>query len=195
MTMEQIIARLRRAFMLDPTVFEEVRDDAAFTPIAAVLAAAAVLIAGFGGWLFGETVLEDATPDGWFVDTFILGSVFTALLWVAAVATIYVVLTQVYRETAAPDALFRVCALGFLPFAMGVLVLIPEIGFAFGFMSAALTFYLTVFGLSAAFSIAQPRALVAAALGFAVMGIVIPLISGFPDNNFVTGVFVYSLID
>ena len=194
MPTEQIIARLRRAFMLDPTVFEEVRDDAAFTPIAAVLAAAAVLIAGFGGWLFGETVLE-VRPDGWFVDTFILGSVFTALLWVAAVATIYVVLTQVYRETADPDALFRVCAVGFLPFAMGVLVLIPEIGFAFGFMSAALTFYLTVFGLSAAFGVAQSRALVAAALGFAVMGIVIPLISGFPDNNFVTGVFVYSLID
>ncbi|MBI2913485.1 MAG: hypothetical protein HYY03_06155, partial [Chloroflexi bacterium] len=190
MTMEQIIARLRRALMLDPTVFEEVRDDATFTPIAAGLAAAAIIVAGFGAWLFGETVL-DATPDGWFVDTLILGSVFTALLWVAAVATIYVVLTQVYRETAAPDALFRVCALGFLPFAMGVLVLIPEIGFAFGFMSAALTFYLTVFGLSAAFSIAQSRAVVAAALGFAVMAIVIPLISGFPDNNFVSGVFVY----
>ena len=194
MPTEQAVARLRRAFTLDTTVFEEIRDDAAFTPIAAVLAAAAILIAGFGAWLFGETVL-DFTPDGWFVDTFILGSIFMAILWVATVATIYVVLTQVYRETAAPDALFRVCAVGFLPYAIGVLVFIPEIGFAFGFLSAALTFYLTVFGLSAAFSVAQPRAVVAAALGFAVMGIVIPLISGFPDNNFVTGVFVYSLID
>jgi hypothetical protein len=194
MTTEQIIARLRRALMLDPTAFQEVRDDAAFTPIAAGLAAAAVLLAGLGAWLFGETIL-DISPDGWFVDTFILGSIFTFLLWLAAVAAIYVILSQVYRETMAPDALFRVSAVGFLPFAAGVLVFIPEIGFAFGFLSAALTLYLTVFGLNAAFSTAPLRALVAASAGFAVMAIVLPLISGFPDDNFVTGVFVYSLID
>jgi hypothetical protein len=194
MSTQQIIDRIRRALSLEQEAFEEVRDDTAFTPVVAVLAAAAVVLAALGAWLFGDTVL-DFTPDGWFVDTFILGSIFTILLFMAGIGVTYVVLAQVYRETIAPDALVRIVALGYLPFAVGLLVCIPEIGFGFGILSIAAMFFYTVFGLRAAYPAIEPlRIVVAVLLGFAVWGMILPLVGELPDNNFATGVFVFGLI-
>ena len=51
MAIDQVIARLRRAMLLDTTAFEEARDDVAFTPYALGALAIAVLIAGFGAFL------------------------------------------------------------------------------------------------------------------------------------------------
>jgi hypothetical protein len=194
MPTQQIIDRIRRALSLDQAAFEEARDDTAFTPVVVALAAAAVVLAALGAWLFGETVL-DFTPDGWFVDTFVLGSIFTVLLFVAGVAVTYVVLTQVYREAITPDALVRIAALGYLPFALGVLVFIPEIGFGFGILSIAAMFFYTVFGLRAAYPAIEPlRVVVAVLLGFAVWGMILPLVGELPNDNFATGVFVFGLI-
>ena len=50
MPIDQVIARLRRAMLLDTTAFEEARDDAAFTPYALAAAAIAVLIGGIGSF-------------------------------------------------------------------------------------------------------------------------------------------------
>ncbi len=194
MPTQQIIDRIRRALSLDQAAFEEARDDTAFTPVVVGLAAAAVVLAALGAWLFGETVL-DFTPDGWFVDTFVLGSIFTVLLFVAGVAVTYVVLTQVYREAITPDALVRIAALGYLPFALGLLVFIPEIGFGFGILSIAAMFFYTVFGLRAAYPAVEPlRVVVAVLLGFAVWGMILPLVGELPNDNFATGVFVFGLI-
>jgi hypothetical protein len=194
MPTQQIIDRIRRALSLDQAAFEEARDDTAFTPVVVGLAAAAVVLAALGAWLFGETVL-DFTPDGWFVDTFVLGSIFTILLFVAGVAVTYVVLTQVYREAITPDALVRIAALGYLPFALGLLVFIPEIGFGFGILSIAAMFFYTVFGLRAAYPAIEPlRVVVAVLLGFAVWGMILPLVGELPNDNFATGVFVFGLI-
>lgn len=194
MPTQEFIDRIRRALSLEEAAFEEVRDDTAFTPFVAALAAAAVVLAALGAWLFGETVL-DYTPDGWFVDTFILGSIFTILLFMAGIGVTYVVLAQVYRETIAPDALARIVILGYLPFAVGLLVCIPEIGFGFGILSIAAMFFYTVFGLRAAFPAIEPlRIVFAVLLGFAVWGMILPLVGELPDNNFATGVFVFGLI-
>jgi len=192
MPTEQIITRLQRALSFDPGAFREARDDAAFTPIAAGLAAIAIVIAGFGAWLWGETVL-DFTPSGFFVDTFLLGSAFTALLWLAGVAVIYVFITQIYRVASPPDAVFRVSALGFLPYALSILVFIPEIGFGLALLATFFTFALTMFGLSAAFDIDHQRSLVATAAGMGVVALLLPLIADPPGNNFATGIFVYGL--
>jgi hypothetical protein len=195
MPAEQVLARIRRALLLDSTAFEEVRDDAAFTPYAIAAAAVAVLLAGFGSWLWGEVVL-DYTPSGWFVDTVILGSIFTALLFLAGVLVTYVVLTQVYRETAAADAIVRLVTLTYIPFGLGFLVFIPQIGFAFGILSIGAMFFYTIFGLRSAYpAIAPMHVMVAVLAGFAVWAVMIPLISDAPDNNFTTGVFVYSLFE
>jgi hypothetical protein len=193
MPTQQFVDRIKRALSLEKAAFEEARDDAAFTPFVAGLAAAAVLLAGLGSWLFGDTVL-DYTPDGWFVETFILGSIFTILLFVAGVAVTYLVLTQVYREAMAPDSFVRIAALGYLPFALGLLVLIPEIGFGFGILSIAAMFFYTIFGLRAAYPAIEPvRIVVAVLLGFALWGMILPLVGEYPDNNFATGIFVFGL--
>jgi hypothetical protein len=177
---------------MDASAFEEIRDDTSFTPFAAGLAAVAIVVAGFGAWLFADTV-QSYTPDGWFVDTVILGSLFTALLWLAGVAVMYLVLTQAHAVTVSPDALLRVCAVGFLPYALGVLVFIPEVGFGLALLSVALAYLSTSFGLSSAFGISSARAGITALAGFAVLGLILPLIGEWPDNNYATGIFVYGL--
>jgi len=195
MTLDQVIARIRRALMLDPAVYEEIRDDTNFTLVSIGTAAVAVLLAAIGAWLFGETVLDPAPGLG-FVDTVIFGTIFTVVLFLIGVAVIYLLLTQVFGEETTPDALVRVVTLTHLPFALGLFVFIPQIGFAFGLASIAATFYYTIFGIRAAFpNVDNFRAMIAVLLGFSVWAIVIPLISSYPDNNWVTGVFVYSLID
>ena len=148
------------------------------------------MVAGLGAYLWG--VFNDVGDKGeFFVDALILGSIFAVLLWLAWVALSYVILSQIYRETVAPDALFRIAAVGAAPFALGLLVCIPGIGFGIGLLSIALMFFLTVFGLRAAFpSIAPRRVVLAVSAGFAVWALILPLLSS-SDNPFSPGVFVF----
>jgi hypothetical protein len=196
MPTQQIIERIRRALSLEQAAFEEVRDDVAFTPFAVGLAAVAILLGGLGAYLWAVFVDVQEAPDlagkgDFFLDAVILGSIFAALLWLAGVAVIYIILTQVYRETVAPDALFRIAALGAVPFAIGLLVFIPGIGYGIGLLSIALMFFLTVFGLRAAFpSIGPQRVVLAVVAGFAVWALILPLLSG-TDNAFTPGAFVF----
>ena len=166
------------------------RDDAAFTPFALGMAAIAVLIGGLGAFLWAVIVL-DSTPDGFFVDAVILGSIFLILLWLAGIAVTYVVLTQIYREEIAPDALARVVAMGHLPFALSFLVLIPGIGFGFGVLAIAAMFFYSIYGLRAAYPAVDPfKIMVAVAAGFAVWSMILPLLSG-PGDAFTPGTFVF----
>ncbi len=186
--LEQFLAILRRAFLLEEDAWAELRDGVSFTAVIAGMAAAVVFLAGLGAWLWGEFNL-DSTPDGWFVDTVILGTIFTLLLLLAWVAVTYIVLTQVFRETVAPDALFRVFAVGVAPWAIGFFVFIPELNFFLGALSIALTIFLIMFGLRRAFAIARLRVLLAVVAGFAVFAIVLSLLITV-DNSFVNGAFV-----
>jgi hypothetical protein len=194
MSIEQFLAILRRAVQLEDGAWGELRDNGTLTALCGGLLAVVVLLGGVGAWLWGETVLS-SKPDGWFVDTIVLGSIFTLLLFLAGIGVTYIVLTQVYRETIPADALGRIVAVGYLPFALGLLVFIPEIGFGFGLLSVAAMFFYAVFGLRAAYpAVDTVRILVAVTLGFAVWGMILPLIGEAPDNNFGTGIFVFGLI-
>ncbi len=187
--LEQFLATLRRALLLDDGAWAELRDNASFTAICGGLAAVVVLLGGLGAFLWGELNIHE-TPDGFFVDTVILGSIFTLLLLLAWGAVTYIVLTQAFRETVAPDALLRVFAVAVAPLALGFLVLVPELNLALGLLSVMLAFYLLVFGLRAAFSIEHVRAIVAAAAGFAVFAVILSLLITV-DNSFSTGAFVF----
>jgi hypothetical protein len=80
---------------------------------------------------------------------------------------------------------------GAVPFTLGLLVCIPGIGFGIGLLSIALMFFLTVFGLRAAFpSIAPRRVVLAVSAGFVVWALILPLLSS-SDNPFSPGVFVF----
>jgi hypothetical protein len=193
MAIDQLIGRLRRAMMLDAAAFEEARDDAAFTPLALGAAAIAVLIAGLGTFLWSAIIIDD-TGDI-FVEATILGSIFLILLWVAGMAIGYVVLTQLYKETVAPDALARVMAIGHIPFALGFFIFIPGIGFAFGLLSVSLMFFYTIYGIRAAFPAIDPlRVLVSVLASFALWAMILPLLSS-SDDAFAPGVFIYEVTE
>lgn len=193
MAIDELIARLRRAMMLDATAFEEARDDETFTVPALGIAAGAVLIAAIGTFLWSEFVADGTS--GVFVDAVILGTIFLLLLWAAGIAVTYAVLTQAFRESAAPDALARVMALGHVPFALGLLVFIPGVGFAFGLLSVAMVLFYTIYGIRAAFPSIDPRrVLVSVVAGFAVWAMILPLLTG-PGDTFAPGVFIYEVTE
>src|SRR5262245_19708537 len=126
MTADQVIERIRRILMLEPTAFEEVRDDTQFTFISLGAAAFAVLLAAIGAWLWGKAVAS-STPSGWFTDTVLLGTIFTIVLFLIGVAIIYLIFSQVFGEATTPDAFVRVVTLTHLPYALGLFVFLPQI--------------------------------------------------------------------
>lgn len=194
MTTELLLERLRRLLTLDPTLFPEVRDDRSFTTAAAALAAAAVLMGGLGAFLYGETVL-DFSPDNWFVETVLLGSIFTFVLLAASISVVYLALSQLYGLNVTLDGLGRVLALCYTLYAVSFFVFLPEIGFTFGLLSVAAMFYYSVAGVRGAVPEATPvSALVAIGAGFAVWITIMTLVAE-PGDNFFNGPFVYSIGD
>ncbi|MCI0784419.1 MAG: hypothetical protein J4N36_07580 [Chloroflexi bacterium] len=194
MTSELILSRLRRMIMLDTTVFPEVRDDRSFTPVVAGLAAAAVFAAGLGAFLYGQTVLP-FTPDNWFLETAIMGSIFTIILLAASIALTYVVLAEIFKVPITLDGLGRVLALCYTVYAVSFFVFLPEIGFTFGMLSIAAMFYYAVSGVRAAAPEAsRGAAVLSVGAGFVLWITVMALISD-PGDNFFNGPFVYSIGD
>src|SRR5450759_30874 len=188
----EVLRLFWRVVILDSTAFRELRDTARLTLIAAGGLAAAVVIAGFGAWLYSHTVLKG--DDFSFVKTVLLGSIFTLILFVAGFGITYAALTTLLRIDIAPDALFRLLAAGYMPYALGLLVCVSALGFVFRLLSLIAVFYWSLFALRAALPAASELRLAAAVIaGMCLWAAMIPFISG-PGNEFVTGVFVYGLI-
>lgn len=191
--MEQFIAVLRRALFLEEDAWTELRDNATFTPIAAGLLVVAVLLGGIGAWLWGEFNFS-STPDGWFVDTVILGSIFTLVLLAAWIAVTYAVLVYMFGVSVAPDALLRVFAVGFVPWALTLLVFILELNFFIAFAAVALALCLLWFGIRNAFSVGRMQTIQAVLAGFAVFAIVLAILVTV-ENRWANGPFVFELTE
>ena len=187
--LEQFLAILRRALLLEEGAWLELRDNASFTAICAGLAVVVVFLGGLGAWLWGE-INFDSSPDRWFLETMILGTIFTLILLVAWLAVIYFVLVYVFSMTVAIDALLRVFAVAIVPLALGFLVFIPELNLWIGFSSIALTFCLLVFALRTAFAVEHMRAMVAVMAGFAVFAIVLALLITY-ENSWLNGAMIF----
>jgi hypothetical protein len=189
MTFDVVIARIRRALLLDPGAYEEARDDATFTPFAAGGAVIAAFVGGLGAFLWSSVILDD-TGD-FFVEAFILGSIFLAILWIAGVFLMYAVLSMAFAEETTWDGLLRVVTIAHIPFAISVLVFIPGIGFAFGVLAIAAMFFYSNFAIRSAYAQIDPmRVMLAVLAGFAVWLVLLPLLTS-PSNQFAPGTFVY----
>jgi hypothetical protein len=189
MPVDQILARIRRALLLDVSVFEEARDDAPFTPFAILIAGGTALLAGFGAFLWSWIVLGD-TGD-FLLEATVLGTIFLLLLWLVGMIVTYFVLSQMYRETVTLDAVLRVMCLGHVPFALSALVFFWGFGFGFALIAVALTFFYVNYAVRAAYPAIDPmRVMMACAAGMAVWAMVLPLLTS-PDNQFAPGPFVY----
>ncbi len=190
MTFEQVIARIRRMLMLDETVFVEVRDDVSFTLFALGSAATAVFIGAVGSLLWGQVVLE-STPSGFFLDTIVLGSIFLFALWLIGLVVTFLILSQLYREEITSDGFARVSLFCLTPFALSLLVFLPEIGFGIGLLAIAAMFFYSNFGLRAAYPNIDPlRVMLSVLAGFAVWAMFLPILTS-SSNAFTPGPFVF----
>lgn len=189
MSLEQILARIRRALLLDVGVFEEVRDDRFFTPVAVGVAGASALLAGIGAFLWSAFILGE-TQD-FFLEATVLGTMFLLLLWIVGMIVTYFVLAQIYREAVALDGVIRVMCLGSVPFALSAFVFLPGVGFGFALVAIALTFFYTNYGVRAAYPAIDPmRVMMACLVGMAVWALVLGILTS-SENQFSPGPFVF----
>lgn len=191
MDVNSLMQRLRRLATLDTTVFDEVRGDSASTIPAVVVALVSTLLFGIGGWLWW--MFQDLPDSGdIFLKSVILGSLFSAGLWIAWIGIAYVILTQMFRARADFQELLRVMGFAAAPLALGVLMFIPAIEFGLGLAVVALFFGTSVLATRAATDAAPGQVLVASAAGFAVWAIVLTLLVS-DDNVFAPGIFVFDV--
>lgn len=189
MDWQALTARLLRLARLDTSVFDEVKVDPAATVPALVVAAGATLLAGLGGWLWW--IFQDFGDTGKvFVQSVILGSLFSVALWIVWLLVAYVILTQVFREQADWQQMLRTMGLAAAPLALSLLILITPIGLGIGLASVALFFGLTTIAVQAVTPADPAKVLVANVVGFAVWAIVLTLLV--TDDSFLApGVFLY----
>ncbi len=188
MDINALVQRLRRLATLDTSVFDEVRTDASSTIPAVVVAVAATLISALGGWLWW--LFADFGDSGKvFVQSVILGTILSVVLWGIWVAITYVMLTQVFRAKADVNELIRVMGFAAAPLALTVLMFIPGLDFGIGLAATALFFATTVLAVQTATDAPAGRSLVATLAGFAVWAIVLGLLTT-KDHTWAPGFFV-----
>lgn len=184
--------RLMRLARLDTSVFDEVKADVNATIPAVVVAAGATLLFGIGGLLWW--IVEDYGDTGeFFFKSVILGGIFSIALWVAWLAIVYVVLTQVFREQADVYQLLRTMGHAAAPLGLGVLMFIPGIDFGLALASVALFFGLTTIAIQATTQADPARVLVANTVGFTVWAAVLTILAS-DENIFAPGIFVFDSI-
>jgi hypothetical protein len=189
MDVNSLMQRLRRLATLDTTVFDDVRTDTNSTIPAIVVVVASTLLSGIGGWLWW--LFADFGGSGKvFIQSVILGTVLSVILWGVWIAITYVMLTQVFRARADANELVRVMGFASAPLALTVLMFIPGLDFGIGIAATGLFFATTVLAVQTATDAPAGRALVATAAGFAVWAIVLGLLTT-ASHSWAPGVFVF----
>jgi len=176
MDMNVLMQRLRRLATLDTTVFDEVRTDPNATVPAIAVAIGSMLLAGIGGWLWWE-VADFGQGGRVFVQSVIVGTILSFLVWLVWVLITYVMLAQVFRARGDLYELARVMGFALAPLALTLLMFIPEVDFGIGLTALALVFGTTLIAVQSATDAPAGRVLVAVGLGFAVWAIVLGLIT------------------
>ncbi|HLF70762.1 MAG TPA: hypothetical protein VI759_01220 [Dehalococcoidia bacterium] len=187
---------LRRLIYLDTTVFDDVRSDPTATISGVLIAAAAFLISGIGGWLWWRLNDFGASGDV-FLNSAIAGSLLALALWGLWIFLTFVTLTQVFRERAFLEQLLRVMGLATAPMALMGFMFIPGISFGIGVAALALTFGLTTIAIKSATTADQAQVLVANLVGFLVWASVLTLASSANATTtkpHAPGIFLYNTV-
>lgn len=190
-----IVNRIVRLAKLDTTVFDEVRDDARELIPALIVAGIACLLAGLGALLWWSVVPNEFLRDNVekkFLDTLILGSIFLAAMYGVAALIIYVVMAQMYKVTVDLQALIRTMGYAALPLALSVLQFIPLLWPVFALVPLALLFVMMIYAVQSATGAESKQVVTATTIGFAVMVLVLGIISastGATDAPIGAGIF------
>jgi hypothetical protein len=190
MDVNAIVMRLRRLAMLDTSVFDEVRTDAASTLPAILIVVVATLLSGLGGWLwwiFGGysdagTILSKSA---------VIGTIVSVVLWFVWLGIVYVMLGQVFRARVDAQELVRVMGFAAAPLALGLLMCIHKLDYGIGIAVLGILFGTTQIAVQSATDAPAGKALAANAAGFAVWVIVLNLLVT-RDNILAPGVFIFA---
>ena len=181
--------RLQRLARLDTRVFDEVRQDPAATIPAMCVVAGSTALAGIGGWLWW--IVQDFGDGGTvFVQSVILGSVFSVALWIVWLLVAWVILTQLFREDADWQQMLRTMGMAAAPLSISVAMFIPGVDVGVALASVALFFGLTTVAIQAVTPANPARVLVANLAGFAVWAIVLGLLVT-SENYLAPGIFLF----
>ena len=190
-----IVNRIVRLAKLDTTVFDEVRDDARELIPALIVAGIACSLAGLGALLWWSVVPNEVVRDNVgkkFLDTLILGSIFLAAMYGVAALIIYVVMAQMYKVTVDLQALIRTMGYAALPLALCILQFIPLLWPVFALVPLALLFVMMIYAVQSATGAESKQVVTATTIGFAVMVLVLGIISastGATDTPIGAGIF------
>jgi Yip1 domain len=172
-----IINRVLRLARLDTTVFDEVRDDQNELIPAIIVAVVSSFLAGLGALLWWQVVPDVSKPDNVFLNTFILGSIFMAVLYGVAALIVYVVMAQMYKVQADLQAIIRTMGYAALPLSLSVLMWIPVIWPVFALIPLALLFVMMIYAVQSATGADSTQVVISVTIGFAVMVLVLGIIA------------------
>ncbi len=184
-----VLDRVLRIVKMDMTVFDEVKADAQQTVPAIIVAAISMLVFGFGGFLWW--VFKDY-PDGGeiFLKSTVLGGLFAFGLWFAWVIVSYAILTSVLKATSDVQMLIRTMGYASIGLVIGVLFLLPKLGFAFGLGGLMATFALTNYAIQSTTTASPKQVMIANLAGFLVWAIVLSLLVTGGDDPFAPNIFL-----
>lgn len=171
-----VLNRVGRLARLDTTVFDEVKDDINETVPALVVAIIAAFLAGLGAFLWGQIVPQESLDSG-FVNSFLLGSIFMAVVYGVATLVVYVVLVQLYGIQVDLQSLIRVMGYASIPLAISVLMFVPFIWPVFSLGSLALLFVMMIYAVQSVSNADSKQVIISVAIGYAVFCLVLGFIA------------------
>lgn len=171
-----VLNRVMRLARLDTTVFDEVRDDQNELLPAVIVAVVCSFLAGLGAFLWSE-VVPSFTPDNAFLNQFILGSIFLAIMYGVAALIVYVVLAQLYKVQVDLYAIVRTMGYAALPLALSLLMFIPGIFPVFALVPLALLFVMMIYAVQSATGADSQQVVISVLIGFTVMVLVLGFIA------------------
>lgn len=123
------LLRLRRLLAFDTRVLAEVRADARATLPALATAIAAMLLYALGGWLWWWRAGLGA-PRTAFLHSVVFGTGAALMLWLLWLLIVYAIYQQRARRHLLIEELVRTAGFATAPLALGVLAVVPGVGFA-----------------------------------------------------------------
>jgi hypothetical protein len=178
-----IINKILRLARLDTTVFDEVRDDANELIPAMIVAAVSALLAGLGATLFFEFGDFGRYPEDTWLNTFILGGVFLAALYLVWVLIAYVVIVQIYKASADLQSLLRTMGYAAAPLALCLLMFIPVLYPVFAIVPLVLLFVMAIYAVQAVTNADSTQVVMANLAGFSVMVLVLSIVAFSSDTT------------
>ena len=193
--LQNVLTPLIRIFRLskfDQNVFGEIRDDSSAKLITSItIIVVSSLLAGLGSFLYWE-ISGNPVVENQFINTFIFGSLFMALLYIEGLLVTFVLLVQVFRIPVDLHALLCVGGYASFPLALSLLMAIPLIYPLFSILSLCLLFLFLVIGMQEVCQEKSAKVFFATLLGFvtmvAALGIIAVLFSN-PDAPIGAGLF------